>query len=318
MNICYNIIGDIMTKRMTNKEFLTKLTLKYGTEFSILSLYVKSSIKILVKHNICGNVWKVTPNNLLRGRKCPKCKNRISPNDFSDRVYKETNGNLKVVGKYIDCDIAVKVLCKKHGCYFYIKPRSCYSSTRSKYKCPKCRSEAVSKETAKDQNTFLKELKLKHHGSIVCLDKYVNTHTKLHFKCLKCNHVFFSEPNSVIRLSGCPTCAESHGEKAITYFLEDKNIEFERQKSFNDCKYKRELKFDFFLPEKNMFIEYDGMQHFKPIEFFGGDKAYKHQKHLDSIKDKYALKKGIKMVRIKYTPSLDILNKELINIFCKK
>jgi very-short-patch-repair endonuclease len=57
---------------------------------------------------------------------------------------------------------------------------------------------------------------------------------------------------------------------------------------------------DFYLPDYNAVIEYDGIQHYQPIETFGGEKAFKSTKIRDEIKNTYCRENGIKMIRISY------------------
>lgn len=83
--------------------------------------------------------------------------------------------------------------------------------------------------------------------------------------------------------------------------------DFIHQKTFSDCKNPktgRHLKFDFFLPQYNICIEYDGEQHHKARKAFGGEKALKQTIYRDKIKDDYCAKQGIMMVRIKHTQNL--------------
>ena len=74
------------------------------------------------------------------------------------------------------------------------------------------------------------------------------------------------------------------------------------------------LPFDFYLPNYNICIEYDGEQHFKPIKYFGGQKAFQSQQQKDEIKNKYCQDNKIKLIRISYMDYDNIekiLNKEL-------
>ena len=90
--------------------------------------------------------------------------------------------------------------------------------------------------------------------------------------------------------------------------LEKNNIKFEIQKKFLDCKYIKHLKFDFYLSENNICIEFDGKQHFKPIEFFGGIKTYNKQLIRDQIKNDFCKKNNINLIRIKYTDYQNLEN----------
>lgn len=92
----------------------------------------------------------------------------------------------------------------------------------------------------------------------------------------------------------------SSGEKEIMEYLINKNIEFEREYIFNDCLYNDVLRFDFYLPNYNLVIEYDGRQHFEPVDLFGGEDAFEIQKIKDKIKDDYCKNNNIKILRIPY------------------
>ena len=86
------------------------------------------------------------------------------------------------------------------------------------------------------------------------------------------------------------------------------------QHKFSDCRDKIELPFDFYLPDYNMCIEYDGIQHFKDNGWFR-DSCEQIQKR-DKIKDGYCLGKGIRLVRINYKEKNkveDMLNKLFIS-----
>ena len=84
--------------------------------------------------------------------------------------------------------------------------------------------------------------------------------------------------------------------------LDEKNITYVFQKTFNDCRNKmnKKLKFDFYLPNQNILIEYDGKHHFKPIEYFGGIISYEKLVEYDKIKNQYAELNKIKLIRISY------------------
>jgi very-short-patch-repair endonuclease len=105
----------------------------------------------------------------------------------------------------------------------------------------------------------------------------------------------------------------SSGEHAVRSVLDDMKISFDRQMKFQDCKDVRMLPFDFYIPQYNSAIEFDGQQHFKPVKLFGGVKAFKTTQHHDAIKTTYCVTKGIRLLRIKYTEFEQI--QELITNF---
>ena len=89
----------------------------------------------------------------------------------------------------------------------------------------------------------------------------------------------------------------SAGEKRIYDYLQRKNIEFVWQKRFKDCKDKRELPFDFYLPKYNLIVEFDGEQHYKITGRFGQENFDIIQKH-DLIKNKYCANNNINIIRL--------------------
>ena len=87
--------------------------------------------------------------------------------------------------------------------------------------------------------------------------------------------------------------------------MELNNIGFCPQKTFKECKYKDQLRFDFYIPKHNICIEYDGIQHFEPIDFAGkgeewAKEQFKEQQIKDNIKTQYCLDNDIKLIRIPY------------------
>lgn len=60
--------------RKTHTFFVGEVLRLVGTEYSVLSKYKNSQHKIKIKHNICGNIYSVTPTHFLSGRRCPRCR----------------------------------------------------------------------------------------------------------------------------------------------------------------------------------------------------------------------------------------------------
>jgi hypothetical protein len=125
---------------------------------------------------------------------------------------------------------------------------------------------------------------------------------KVWWKCPKsgCNHPHEWEATINSRTkengTGCPFCRKSKGEDKIMKILENRKINYFPQQSLN---YKK-LSFDFFLPDSNTAIEFDGFQHFEPVEFFGGEEKFLKQRNNDLHKNIYCSNNGINLLRIHY------------------
>ena len=96
-------------------------------------------------------------------------------------------------------------------------------------------------------------------------------------------------------------CAKSKGEEKIISLLLEMQIPFITQKRFDSCVFpetNRQLVFDFYLPEQNLLIEYDGEQHFHETR----NDRYDFQKlqKRDAFKNQWCVDNNIPLIRIPY------------------
>ncbi len=157
---------------------------------------------------------------------------------------------------------------------------------------------------AKTTEQFIKDAKIIHGDKYdYSLVNYKKANSKVEITCKK-HGSFWQVPYSHLQGHGCPSCNSSRGEEEVKRYLLENNIKFEQQKVFNGCIYKNELKFDFYLPKYNLCIEYDGMQHFEAIEYFGGEKEFKKIQDRDKVKNEYCKSNNIYIIRIKYDENI--------------
>lgn len=123
--------------------------------------------------------------------------------------------------------------------------------------------------------------------------------------CTVCNNIHKIPAERHANGSGCPYCNASFGEQFIMSWLNEFNIAYVSQKTFDDCVGdSNRLRFDFYLKTYNVLIEYNGAQHYKPVSFGGDDilaeTNFEQTKRYDSIKIEYARKKNIPLITIPY------------------
>lgn len=139
---------------------------------------------------------------------------------------------------------------------------------------------------------------------------------KIEIKCKECNNI--STPyvyGHINNAYGCKLCQpKSKGENALEKYFIDHNIVYEREKKFEGCVYKRELRFDFYLPVHNTVIEYNGQQHYRAYELYGGDEALAITQERDQIKIDYCKANKIEMLIIPYNEINNIENILLRNL----
>ncbi len=134
--------------------------------------------------------------------------------------------------------------------------------------------------------------------------KYKNIDTKVEIVCPEHSSFWQTPYNHINNKQGCPNCTRYIGEIKISEYLEEHHIEYEVQKRFEDCRDKKQLPFDFYIPNRNLLIEYDGIQHFNPVDIFGGKDYLKIVQHHDAIKNKYCEEKEINLQRITYKENI--------------
>lgn len=158
------------------------------------------------------------------------------------------------------------------------------------------------------------------HPYIEITGTYKGAESHVDCKCIICGHTWSPLARSLKNGEGCPFCKMSKGEKRIKLFLDNHNIHYTYQKRFDGCFDQYLLPFDFYLPDKNLVIEFDGEQHFMPVDFANkglvwAKEIFQKIAHHDNIKNNYCFENGIKILRIPYfnfDNIEDILNHNLI------
>ena len=260
-----------------------------------------------------GYIWSCRPFHILKGHGCPKCANNIrkSHNDFIKELA-IINPNISILNKYINNKIHVECECKLCGCKWNSKPSNLLSLKRG---CPKC-----SKNKKKSHDEFVAEMNLVN-PDIEIIGQYKNSATKILCKCKLDNHEWYGTPNALCHGVGCPMCSTSKGEKEIAIFLNQKQYSYETQKEFTNLRGvgNGNLSYDFYLPQFKILIEYQGVQHERPVDFTGdgynySNNEFKKQQEHDKRKREYAKDYGYELIEIWYhdfNNIKEILNKEL-------
>lgn len=259
----------------------------------------------------CGNVWETSVSPILDGHGCPKCYHNSTKKPESEVIEdleKITDGKISMVGKLTNLNTKTTFHCNVCGFEWESTPRNILRGRG----CPKCFGKFKTREEVQAV------IDKKHNKTIRLIGNFTNVSSPTVFKCTKCGHEWECIPVSVMYYYGCPRCAFSKGEDKISYWLDnnwDKD-DWVSQKKFNDLRGTRGgyLSYDFYIPSKNLCIEFQGGQHSKAIEHFGGEERFKNQVEHDRRKRKYCEDNGIKLLEIQYDEMdriEEILEKEL-------
>ena len=168
-------------------------------------------------------------------------------------------------------------------------------------KCPSC-SGKLKGDLQKMDIGFIADYAVEH-GAVLLSTEYVSASEPLMFQC-SCGRKFKRSWNSFYsgKAYRCLRCTRyiSKGSLILEQRLIELGLFYEREKRFPDCVYKRPLPFDFYIPDQNMCIEFDGEQHYRPVAFGKKEDDFEELKKRDAIKDQYCKEHGITLVRVPY------------------
>lgn len=296
-----------MSKKKTHDEYVKEVSIK-NPNVDIIGTYINSNTKIAHKCVVCGHTWESFPFNILKGSGCPKCANNkkannraFTINEYTERLA-QINPRIEFIGDYKNANTRALHLCKVCGYEWMAYP----SNVLSGKGCKRCFDKISADIRRKTHEVYVAQVN-SINTNIAVLGEYVNARIPIKHKCRICGHEWNVSPDSILQGHGCPKCIESRGESVIEEYLIEHQIQFKPQHTFLDCRNKKPLPFDFYIPNMNVCIEYDGIQHFEPVEYFGGVDALKRTQHNDTIKTRYCLSNNIDLLRIKYDQ--DVNNK---------
>ena len=287
--------------RKTHEDFLLQMR-NINENIEILTNYEKSNIKVLCRCKVCGFEWWSTPDNLIQRKGCKQCHfnnmkvlRKKSHEKFVEELY-EINEDIKVIGKYTGSQNKVDCECLIHNKEFSMTPAHLLSG---KTGCKNCIDIKFHLGGLKSHGQFIKELCV-INDSIEVLGRYDGAKSRIEVRCLKCGHIWAPFADSLLHGYGCPCCKRSKGEEKIEKYLIDNNIRFESQKKFSDLRNALPLSYDFYLPEYNVLIEYQGQFHDGTTSMVLRDKYFDRQQKNDALKRNYAKYNGYNLLEIWY------------------
>lgn len=306
--------------KYTTDIFINKAKSVHGNRYDYSKVEYKS-----IKEKVCivclehGEFWQ-TPDNHLHGQGCPMCgkeknallqQNKRSNTEDFIRKSKEIFGDFYDYNKtnYITAKIPVIITCPIHG-DFEVVP---HSHLARHCGCRKCRYENVRKKHLSNTEQFI--IKAKNiHGNVYDYSKvnYIDAHTEV---CIICpiHGEFWQTPNKHLNGHNCPKCRRSRGEEIVENILKELNIPFETQVKYKLANRMIWLDFKIVIDSKTYIIEYNGIQHYQPCEYFGGDIEFEKQIARDNDVRNFCLDNKFNLLEIKYTETQDSIKNLIIN-----
>lgn len=256
----------------------------------------------------CGKLFMITKSQadkVKAGKKkglycCTQCAKDVQKPKWEDIVNLfESKDYLLLSTEYVNAKTKLEYLCLKHidkGSQFVR-----YANLRHGFGCKYCGIE----RTASSRRLSFDEAKaiFDRNDMILLHQEYVNSNTLMQYICKHHPEVGVQYKTlSNAYKQHCPYCDIPKGESTIKDFLLGLNQNFTPHKTFNGLLGVGggKLSYDFYLPELNLLIEYQGEQHEHPVEIFGGVEQFKIQQEHDKRKREYAQRHFITLLEIWY------------------
>lgn len=294
-------VGVYMQK-LTREEVVKRLYNKWGDKYDYSKVvYVNRRTKVCVTCKEHGDFYILPTYNLKFG--CPICAEkervnhiRLTKDEFVERA-KKVHGNKYDYSNtvYNHSMEKVAIICREHGT-FYQTPNVHLSGGG----CPICGLKST-----KFKKKFVENAQ-KVHGNKYDYSKVV-VKSSLEKVTITCpiHGDFQQQAFSHLNGCGCPECSTtlSKGENKISYFLSNYKIDYLSQfkiKNENIFCNRKTIIVDFYLKSKNIIIEYNGQQHYKKVEYFGGENIFYQQRERDMALRQYCKEHKIKLIEIPY------------------
>ena len=314
--------------RKSDEQFIKEVYDLVGDEYTFLENYKGATTRIKLRHNKCGYKYKITPSVFLNNKdkypNCPNCGTTLKTQEKFKKEIKNTFGNeYTILSKYKGANKMIKIKHTSCGHIYETKASQLLYYKEEGQGCPNCGTSQLS------HKEYVDKVYDQVGDEYIVVGKYNGARNKIKMKHNICDNVYETYPYHILQGHGCPECSFSHGEDLISDYLKIDNIKYESQYTFNDCLDIRKLRFDFAVFDNKklkLLIEYDGKQHYEPVDFAGKGEKWASQRHemtkrKDEIKNDYCQNNNIPLLRIPYWEKeniSEILNTTLSHFGIKK
>ena len=288
--------------------FIKKAKMKYGDYYDYSRVIYEAHNKVVSIGCPNHGYFDISPDTFLRGVKgypqigCPECgKIKKFQDTFLERAYKKHAGKYEYPNIPKSAEDRVFIRCKIHGFFEQTARQHLYG-----HGCPDC-AENGQRRVEIRKKEFIEKSKARY-GNLFDYSnvRYVNKNTPVLLHCNKHNYDFYAVPdNHIRRNSGCPYCNDSTGEIEVRLVLERLHIPFKAEYNIPNenpqCR-RSVLRVDFWLPDHNTIVEFQGEQHFMNIPHFYLTKewTFEDQQIRDQTLRDYCTKHNIHLIEIRY------------------
>lgn len=277
--------------------------------------YINASTSLTVKCDKEHEPYKVRFSNFKTGKRCPACaiikrneSKRIDPKVVKEEV-EQTGYTLLEIKEGSKCKHKRMIVkCDKlHDPY-----EVSYQNFKKGRRCPYCKTEK--------KRTPIEEViaTVNAERFDVVSGEFISRKSRMIFRCPE-GHDYPATYDLFLAGKRCPKCNKSKGEVLVSRLLSELIPNAKVTEQYLVRINNKNYRYDFCIhSDKLLFIEYDGHQHFMPIEAFGGQEGFEKQKVSDSIKDQYvADTESTELLRIPYFYGEDKVRDNIIQFLSK-
>lgn len=290
---------------ITKEQYLQNLQQRFPEDdITVLDPFTAAKDPVIIKCNQCGQIFNYKAGTTLYNKRrkhfCPLCNSK-SVLEMRQACREQDISITEIKFNVIE---SWGLHCNKCGLDFSRAP-----SNWLKKSCPNC---------GMTHSGYSKELRQKMIDDIFGIGEFEvlsdGAATERFTIRHKCGFIRNTQYSAFIRSKGCPKCSGtmSKGERKIVDYLTGHQIKYIPQKKIENS----QQSFDFFFPQINVALEYNGEQHYKPIVTFGGEERFLQQQEYDRKKAEYCKENNITLKIISYKEFEDI--ESILDDFFKK
>ena len=240
-----------------------------------------------------GHEFQMILRNVRSGHWCPQCRLKVKTlQDCQEHAEKLGGKCLSTI--YMNTSTLMDWQCDRGHTW-----KAPFNNIVACHWCKICRRKMYSMEDL--------HAKAAEYGGKCLSDRYMGVDNNATWQCAK-GHIWDARWGHIAHDGNwCRKCLKSRGEEATEAILKAKEVQYERERIFDDCPSSKNhrLRFDFYLESLNVLIEFDGAQHFREVEYFGGAEGFQRRVLHDLMKCEYCVDNKITLIRIAFDESLE-------------
>lgn len=310
---------------ITHEQYAQHIEDMHGDDITLMSRYTRQLDEIVYRHNPCGAIYKKKAGSLrtmMFG--CDPCAR-----EFKREKAAWTNEHfLTVIDGLVGGEYSFTERYKGYGEKIGTRHNECGYSykvspgefIRQGSRCPQCAISIRAEKKTLTHVEWFPRVAVDLGDEYTLLDEYERATKKLRIRHNSCGTVFSRTPGDLERIVKCTVCPGEKrmttGEVAVAEWLIANGLEYDHEVTFEDCYHILPLRFDFAVLDEDhdvkILIEFNGRQHYEPIEFFGGQKTFDLTVLRDNIKKEYAESNNIPLITVRYDDDVDAVLSKLI------